>query len=136
MLLDAGEGSDLGWRVPLIELLEGGWPWLLLFPIALLGAWRGRQSRWGYWSLGTLTVLAAAILPLRTQLPWYSHPLWLPFALLCAPLLAWVVNRMPWPSGTMPMRKSCLSSLHCGQALGASADRRDGQPDAGRRCLE
>ena len=105
VLLDAGEGSDLGWRVPLIELLEGGWPWLLLFPIALLGAWCVRQSRWGYWSLGTLAVLAAAILPLRTQLPWYSHPLWLPFALLCAPLLAWMVNRMPWPSGPVPMRR-------------------------------
>ena len=105
VLLDAGEGSDLGWRVPLIELLEGGWPWLLLFPIALFGAWHARQSRWGYWSLSTLAVLAAAILPLRTQLPWYSHPLWLPFALLCAPLLAWMVNRMPWPSGAVPMRR-------------------------------
>ena len=105
VLLSAGEGSDLGWRVPLIELLEGGWPWLLLFPIALFGAWHARQSRWGYWSLSTLAVLAAAILPLRTQLPWYSHPLWLPFALLCAPLLAWMVNRMPWPSGAVPMRR-------------------------------
>lgn len=26
VLLDAGEGSDLGWRVPVIEMLEGGWP--------------------------------------------------------------------------------------------------------------
>jgi hypothetical protein len=53
-------------------------------------------------------VIAASILPLRTQLPWYSHPLWLPFALLCGPLLAALVqpsedlgrqrilHRLPW----------------------------------------
>ena len=93
VLLDAGEGSDLGWRVPVIEMLEGGWPWLPLFPIALLWAWRSRRSRWGRWSVATLVTLAGAILPLRTQLPWYSHPLWLPVALLCAPLLVWLVER-------------------------------------------
>ena len=93
VLLDAGEGSDLGWRVPLIEVLEGGWPWLPLLPFALVWAWRCRQSRWGRWSLASLLALAGAILPLRTQLPWYSHPLWLPIALLCAPLLAWMVER-------------------------------------------
>ena len=105
VLLDAGEGSDLGWRVPIIELLEGGWPWLVLLPIAIVGAWRLRHSRWGYWCLGTLTVLCAAILPLRTQLPWYSHPLWLPFALLCSPLLAWIVNRQTWHNRAVPMRR-------------------------------
>ncbi|QNI65822.1 glycosyltransferase family 39 protein [Synechococcus sp. A15-44] len=93
VLLDAGEGSDLGWRVPLIEVLEGGWPWLPLLPFALAWAWRWRQSRWGRWSLASLLTLAGAILPLRTQLPWYSHPLWLPIALLCAPLLAWLVEQ-------------------------------------------
>ena len=49
-------------------------------------------------------------LPLRTQLPWYSHSLWLPFALLCGPTLAAlmdpnqlkqqpgaaVLKRIPW----------------------------------------
>ncbi|WP_114988024.1 glycosyltransferase family 39 protein [Synechococcus sp. N19] len=94
VLLDAGEGSDLGWRVPVIEVLEGGWPWLPLLPFALVWAWRWRQSRWGRWSLACLLTLAGAILPLRTQLPWYSHPLWLPIALLCAPLLVWLVE---WP---------------------------------------
>ena len=94
VLLDAGEGSDLGWRVPVIEVLEGGWPWLPLLPFALVWAWRWRQSRWGRWSLACLLTLAGAILPLRTQLPWYSHPLWLPIALLCAPLLAWLVERL------------------------------------------
>ncbi|AII48369.1 4-amino-4-deoxy-L-arabinose transferase [Synechococcus sp. KORDI-52] len=93
VLLDAGEGSDLGWRVPMIEVLEGGWPWLPLIPFALIWAWRWRQSRWGRWSLACLLTLAGAILPLRTQLPWYSHPLWLPLALICAPLLAWLVER-------------------------------------------
>lgn len=93
VLLDAGEGSDLGWRVPVIEVLEGGWPWLPLLPFALVWAWRWRQRRWGRWSLASLVTLGGAILPLRTQLPWYSHPLWLPIALLCAPLLAWLVER-------------------------------------------
>ncbi|MCB4429314.1 4-amino-4-deoxy-L-arabinose transferase [Synechococcus sp. MU1643] len=93
VLLDAGEGSDLGWRVPVIEVLEGGWAWLPLLPFALVWAWRCRQSRWGRWSLSCLLTLAGAILPLRTQLPWYSHPLWLPIALLCAPLLAWLVEQ-------------------------------------------
>ena len=93
VLLDAGEGSDLGWRVPMIEVLEGGWPWLALFPIALFWAWTLRATRWGRWSLSLLVILSASILPLRTQLPWYSHPLWLPVALLCAPLFAWIVHR-------------------------------------------
>ena len=101
VLLDAGEGSDLGWRVPVIEVLEGGWPWLPLLPFALVWAWRWRQSRWGRWSLAGLLTLAGAILPLRTQLPWYSHPLWLPLALICAPLLAWLVEQ-PFSSKNAP----------------------------------
>ena len=36
--------------------------------------------------------MAAAVLPLRTQLPCYSHILWLPFALLCAPALAGLIE--------------------------------------------
>ncbi len=100
VLLDAGEGSDLGWRVPMIEVLEGGWPWLPLVPFALVWAWRCRQSRWGRWSLASLLTLAGAILPLRTQLPWYSHPLWLPIALLCAPLLVWLVEQPSFPSSS------------------------------------
>jgi 4-amino-4-deoxy-L-arabinose transferase-like glycosyltransferase len=100
VLLDAGEGSDLGWRVPIIEVLEGGWPWLPLVPFALAFAWRYRKSRWGQWSLASLLTLAGAILPLRTQLPWYSHPLWLPIALLCAPLLVWLVEQ---PSSSAPI---------------------------------
>ncbi len=93
VLFDAGSGSDLGWRVPLIEILEGGWPWLVLWPVALLWAWHERQSRWGRWVLFTQAVFALAILPLRTQLPWYSHPLWLPFALFCGKPFGWLINR-------------------------------------------
>ncbi|WP_094514850.1 glycosyltransferase family 39 protein [Synechococcus sp. MW101C3] len=88
VLLDAGEGSQLGWRVPVIEMLEGGWPWLPLWPLAVVIAWRQRHRSWGRWCLVLQLVIAGSILPLRTQLPWYSHPLWLPFALLCGPLLA------------------------------------------------
>ena len=93
VLLAAGEGSDMGWRVPVIEILEGGWPWLPLAPFALIWAWRSRETHWGRWSLACMVTLAIAILPLRTQLPWYSHPLWLPIALLCGPLLAWLVDQ-------------------------------------------
>jgi len=124
VLLDAGEGSDLGWRVPVIEVLEGGWPWLPLLPFALVWAWRWRQSRWSRWSLASLLTLAGAILPLRTQLPWYSHPLWLPTALLCAPLLAWLVERpsSSWnsPGNPQPPWRWLLSRLPmfwCGLGL-------------------
>jgi len=124
VLLDAGEGSDLGWRVPVIEVLEGGWPWLPLLPFALVWAWRWRQSRWGRWSLASLLTLAGAILPLRTQLPWYSHPLWLPIALLCAPLLVWLVERPSSlsnsPSNPTPPWRRLLSRLPmfwCGLGL-------------------
>ena len=53
----------------MIEVLEGGWPWLPLLPFGLIWAWRWRQSRWGRWSLTCLATLGGAILPLRTQLP-------------------------------------------------------------------
>ena len=49
---------------------------------ALCLIWAGvPSSRWGRWSLACLLTLTGAIL-VRTQLPWYSHPLWLPLALL------------------------------------------------------
>ncbi len=91
VLFTAGSGSDLGWRVPVIELLEGGWPWLLLWPIGVLWAWRERYSPWGRWTLATQFILSIAIFFLRTQLPWYSHSLWLPFALLVGRPFAWLI---------------------------------------------
>ncbi len=93
VLFTVGEGSDLGWRVPLIELIEGGWPWILLLPFAIAWAWKERKHSWGQWALGTQSILALSILPLKTQLPWYSHPLWLPFSLLCGVPLAWLIRR-------------------------------------------
>jgi 4-amino-4-deoxy-L-arabinose transferase-like glycosyltransferase len=130
VLTDAGEGSDLGWRVPVLEVLEGGWPWLPLWPFALGLAWRERNRAWGRWCLTLQVVLAATILPLRTQLPWYSHPLWLPFALLCGPVLAWLVDprrepvrpplapllgRIPWLWGALG---ALLAMLAVGGVIG------------------
>ncbi len=92
VLFDIGEGSDLGWKVPIVEILEGGWPWLVLWPFAIALAWKERNSRWGRWTLSSQIVLAISILPLKTQLPWYSHPLWLPISLLCASPLTRIVE--------------------------------------------
>ena len=112
VLFAAGEGSDLGWRVPLIELMEGGWPWLVLVPFAVIWAWRCRSTPWGRWTLATLLMLSAAILPLKTQLPWYSHPLWLPMALLCGPLLAWLVEQpLPTDAQANPPARLWLQRL-------------------------
>ena len=76
-------GDGLGWWTPWVELLEGGWPWLLLLPAGLAWAWRQRWSAVGRWELGLLIGSVALVMPLRTQLPWYSHLLWPPLALLC-----------------------------------------------------
>ena len=96
VLFKAGEGSDLGWKVPVLEILEGGWPWLLLWPIGIAWAWHEKNNQWGKWVLGTQAIWALAILPLKTQLPWYSHPLWLPMALTCGvPLAALIDKKYP-----------------------------------------
>ena len=86
-------GDGHGWWTPWIELLEGGWPWLLLLPSGLYWAWRHRGSSAGRWELGLLIGTAAMVLPLRTQLPWYSHLLWPPIALICAEGLTDLLNR-------------------------------------------
>jgi len=89
---------------PLLEVLEGGWPWLPLWPFGLALAWRQRRERAGRWSLGLSLATAWMVLPLQTQLPWYSLLLWPPFCLVCAPVLAsilsgkvtGVLRRLPW----------------------------------------
>ncbi len=94
VLFYPGSGSDLGWKVPIIEIIEGGWPWLVLLPIGLLWSFQERKTAWGIWSLSIFGVLSLSIFPLQTQLPWYSHSLWLPIALLCSPPLSWIVQRI------------------------------------------
>ncbi|MFM7312424.1 MAG: 4-amino-4-deoxy-L-arabinose transferase, partial [Cyanobium sp.] len=108
VLTDAGEGSSEGWRVPVLEMLEGGWPWLLFWPFGVALAWRLRRRSEGCWPLVLQTVMALSILPLRTQLPWYSHPLWLPAALLITPVLAWLVGLDPRPSKHRPPASALL----------------------------
>ncbi|MEB3350731.1 MAG: hypothetical protein VKM01_00230 [Cyanobacteriota bacterium] len=76
---------------PLIQVLSGGWPWLPLWPAGLAALWRRRQRRDGRWSLGLTLLASALVLPLQTQLPWYSLLLWPPFALVCGPVLAQLV---------------------------------------------
>lgn len=87
------EGNSGGPLTPVLEVLEGGWPWLPLWPFGIALAWRQRRTRAGLWCLGLTVLCAAMVLPLRTQLPWYSLLLWPPFALVCAPVLAWLVRR-------------------------------------------
>jgi len=72
---------------PLIQVITGGWPWLLLWPLGISRAWRERSSRWGRWVLGLSILASLMVLPLQTQLPWYSLLLWPPFALACAPVM-------------------------------------------------
>lgn len=77
---------------PLIQVLIGGWPWLLLWPTGITMAWRERRSRWGRWCLGLTGLASLLVLPLQTQLPWYSLVLWPPFCLCCGPALAQLVQ--------------------------------------------
>ena len=93
VLFAQGSGSELGVLVPIIEILEGGWPWLIVWPFGFLWACFSLKTRWGAWALGTQIIMGGSILPLKMQLPWYSHPLWLPFALLCGPPLSWLIQR-------------------------------------------
>ena len=87
------EGHSGGLLVPVMEVLEGGWPWLALWPLAMLRAAAERRERWGFWALGFTALTAAAVLPLRTQLPWYSHLLWPAFVLAVGPVLAELIER-------------------------------------------
>ena len=93
VLFEKGSGSELGVFIPIIEILEGGWPWILVWPIGFLWACLSLNTRWGIWAFSTQIILAASILPLKMQLPWYSLPLWLPFALLCGPPLTSLIKR-------------------------------------------
>ena len=93
VLFEKGQGSELGVLVPILEIIEGGWPWILVWPIGLLWALFSLNTRWGIWAFTTQIIIAGSILPLNTQLPWYIHPFWLPFALLCGPPVSWLIQR-------------------------------------------
>ena len=93
VLFEQGSASEVSVLIPLIEMIEGGWPWILVWPIGFLWACFSLETRWGAWAFSTQIIIAGSILPLKMQLPWYSHPLWLPFALLCGPPLSWLITR-------------------------------------------
>ena len=99
-------GSHLGFIVPLIEMLEGGWPWILFLPFGFALAWYDRKTRWGKWILVSQLVICGSIFSLKMQLPWYSHPLWLPFALTISPPLAWLTH--PTKTKFVPGQKFLL----------------------------
>jgi 4-amino-4-deoxy-L-arabinose transferase-like glycosyltransferase len=87
------EGHGGGPWPPLLEVLKGGWPWLPLWPFGIALAWRERRSRWGRWVLGLTAMASLLVLPLQTQLPWYSLLLWPPFCLALGPVLVGLVRR-------------------------------------------
>ena len=93
VLFETGSGSELGVLVPIIEILEGGWPWILVWPIGFLWACFSLNTRWGFWAFTTQIIIAGSIFPLKMQLPWYIHPFWLPFTLLCGPPVSWLIQR-------------------------------------------
>lgn len=77
---------------PLIQVLTGGWPWLPLWPLAIVRCWQQRRSDWGRWCIGLTTMASLMVLPLQTQLPWYSLLLWPPFALCCGPMIPALID--------------------------------------------
>jgi hypothetical protein len=88
---------------PIREVVRGGWPWLTLWPAGMALAWRQRRERWGRWCCGLTLFVSLLVLPLRTQLPHYSLLLWPPFALVCGPVLAWIVRRQEAAGPPPPM---------------------------------
>ena len=88
---------------PLIQVLSGGWPWLPLWPQAITMAWQNRRDRWGRWCLGLTALVSLMVLPLQTQLPWYSLLLWPPFCLCCGPALTALLHRRLKPRQALGM---------------------------------
>ncbi len=92
VLLETSSGSGQRFIVPFIEILEGGWPWLGLLPLGIYIAFQERTKISGQWYLSTAIIMALAIVPLKTQYPWYVHPLWVPFSLICGPALSSILK--------------------------------------------
>jgi len=76
------DGHHQGWSMPALEVLKGGWPWLLFLPAGLLLALHQWHEGSSAWRLALLVGTLLMVLSLKTQLPWYSHCLWPPLALL------------------------------------------------------
>lgn len=79
-----------------LELAKHAWPWLLFLPAALRAAWRDRATSWARLALawgGGYLVLASAT---ATRLPWYTYPLYVPFALVLGAWLAAAWTRPVW----------------------------------------
>ena len=120
-------GDNSGaWVMPLTEVLEGGWPWILLLPSGMYWAWRHRKTSMGLWELGLLVGSALMVLPLRTQLPWYSHLLWPPIALLCGETLAgllengrphWIPKAWQWIGALLLISTASLLAINTRAAL-------------------
>lgn len=87
-LVKVVNGNSGGPLMPLTQALVGGWPWLPLLPFGVAQAWRLRGQSAGRWVLGLGGMVLVLVLPLKTQLPWYSLLLWPPFCLACGPVLA------------------------------------------------
>jgi 4-amino-4-deoxy-L-arabinose transferase-like glycosyltransferase len=111
------EGHSGGPIPPLLELLKGGWPWLPLWPFGLALAWRQRRQRAGHWCLGLTVLTALLVLPLGTQLPWYSLLLWPPFCLVCAPVLAWLIRSGPEGRPPAAAQAAAIPWFWCGLGL-------------------
>jgi 4-amino-4-deoxy-L-arabinose transferase-like glycosyltransferase len=111
------EGHSGGPIPPLLELLKGGWPWLPLWPFGLALAWRQRRLRAGHWCLGLTVLTTLLVLPLRTQLPWYSLLLWPPFCLVCAPVLAWLIRSGPEDRPPAAAQAAAIPWFWCGLGL-------------------
>ena len=106
------EGHRDGPFSAVLEMVEGGWPWLPLWPFGLALAWRARSSRAGLWCLGLTLAMSLMVLPLRTQLPWYSLLLW-PSHICRAPS----PRTSQWPRcqarpGNRPTSRARTSSSH------------------------
>lgn len=128
-LIKVVNGNDGGPLIPLTQGLIGGWPWLPLLPFGVIRIWRERQQPAGRWVLGLGGLALLLVLPLRTQLPWYSLLLWPPFCLACGPVLAdWAAgatrrSRIRWcgtlwlAMGSLLLAAAVVASLLPGQPL-------------------